>query len=190
MPSDAHRTARRPSRLVPVAVAVVATGCGGGGHQAQPPPGPAAALHVSIAGVAPGGTLPRSATCAGAGHSPALSWSRPPSGTRALALVVTDPDAPSGTFTHWTVWNVSPGDRGFSAGAAPSGSRQGRNSTGRLGWTPPCPPPGDPPHRYVFTVVALRRTLPLAAGAPPAAVQRALAAAVVARGRAVARFGR
>lgn len=99
-----------------------------------------------------GEPLPTRYSCDGRNVSPPLRWTAPPRGTRSLALAVTDPDAPGGTFVHWRVSGLRPSLRSL-----PEGSRagvQGRNSSGGVGWTGPCPPPGSA-HRYVFELRAL-----------------------------------
>src|SRR5262245_4598399 len=75
-----------------------------------------------------GASIPKPYTCDGSGVSPPLRWSAPPLGTRSLALSVKDPDAPGGTFVHWTAWNISPRSRGLARGQRPP--REGRNSAG------------------------------------------------------------
>jgi phosphatidylethanolamine-binding protein (PEBP) family uncharacterized protein len=125
-----------------------------------------------------GGTIPTAFTCAGDGRRPPLRWSRPPAGTRELALVVSDPDAPGGRFIHWTAYGMPP--------AARTVSRQVVEGTA---WRPPCPPTGDTPHHYLFDLYALARPTGLKAGAGPDTVIGALAGAV-AHGRLVGRFGR
>jgi hypothetical protein len=129
-------------------------------------------------------TIPKRYTCAGAGLKPPLRWSGVPRGARELVLVVTDPDAPSGRFVHWTAFGIPP-----TARSVPVTARQGVATTGQLGWTPPCPPPGNKPHRYVFDLYALRAPSRLKAGATGATVIAAVRGAV-ARGELVARFGR
>ena len=104
-----------------------------------------------------GGTIPRRYTCSGAGVGPRVEAQRI-AGEHDQAIVMTDPDAPGGTFVHWTKW----------------GTGQGRNSFGKKGYVPPCPPEGDKPHHYVLTVYALRRKLVLAPGAAPASVLAAV----------------
>jgi Raf kinase inhibitor-like YbhB/YbcL family protein len=134
-----------------------------------------------------GGTIPPAYTCDGANVSPPLRWTAPPSGTRSLALIMDDPDAPGGTFTHWTAWNIPPRARGLERGARPP--REGTTSFGWIGYGGPCPPPG-PPHRYVFRLHALRAPLDLPRGAERAALARALRGRVLARAILVGRYGR
>jgi Raf kinase inhibitor-like YbhB/YbcL family protein len=87
-------------------------------------------------------------TCEGEDVSPPLAWSGVPEGTASLALVVDDPDAPSGTFTHWLAWGIDPAASVLGEGeAAPV---EGQNDFGSVGWRGPCPPPGHGPHRYFF----------------------------------------
>jgi phosphatidylethanolamine-binding protein (PEBP) family uncharacterized protein len=75
-----------------------------------------------------------------------------PQSAKSLELVVEDPDAPGGTFLHWAVYGFSPRSRGLAAGALPPDARQAKSDFGRVGYWPPCPPRGGPPHRYVFTL--------------------------------------
>jgi len=108
---------------------------------------------ISSPAFADGADIPVRHTCDGEDISPRLTWRGAPRGTRSFALIMDDPDAPRGTFTHWVVWDL-PGDlnelgEGSTAGA------QGRNSFGRQGYGGPCPPRGDDPHRYRFTLHAL-----------------------------------
>ncbi|HEY3505569.1 MAG TPA: YbhB/YbcL family Raf kinase inhibitor-like protein [Actinocatenispora sp.] len=164
-----------------IAVALVATaaalaGCGDGGRT------PPAGMTVRSPAFAGGQPIPTRYTCRGAGESPALSWSAGPSGTRAFALVVDDPDAPGGTYTHWVVTDIPPGTRRIDAGGQPSGT-VGRNSAGRATWTPPCPPAGTGTHHYRFTVYALPEPLRLSAGTKPGDAVRAVRDAARASGR-------
>lgn len=102
--------------------------------------------------------------CSGENRSPALRWHGAPAGTRSFALTVYDPDAPTGSgWWHWVVVDLPAGvdalapDAGAVGGAhLPEGARHIRTDYGQAGWGGMCPPPGDKPHRYVFTVHALR----------------------------------
>ena len=102
--------------------------------------------------------------CTGQNISPALAWSgTPPKGTKSFALTVYDPDAPTGSgFWHWVVINIPatatslPKNAGDPKGsAAPAGALQTRTDFGVPGWGGPCPPKGDKPHRYIFTIFAV-----------------------------------
>jgi Raf kinase inhibitor-like YbhB/YbcL family protein len=110
-------------------------------------------FRLSSVAFADGADIPARHTCDGDDRSPRLTWSGRPRGTRSLALVVDDPDAPRGTFTHWIVYDLSPELTELGEGS-PEGV-QGRNGFGRTGYGGPCPPPGDQPHRYRFTLYAL-----------------------------------
>jgi deoxyribonuclease V len=100
-----------------------------------------------------GQPIPQRYTCDGDDVSPPLEWSGVPDGARSLALVVDDPDAPRGTFTHWVASGIDPASSGLAEGeAAPS---EGTNDFGTTGWRGPCPPPGHGRHRYVFRLRAL-----------------------------------
>lgn len=110
-------------------------------------------IRVTSHDVTEGGTIPEWVTCRGDGASPSFAWAGVGEGTVALAVVVSDPDAPRGTFLHWLVTGLPPHDGAFSRGGAPDGAVELANSTGDVGWCPPCPPSGT--HRYVFAVHAL-----------------------------------
>lgn len=95
--------------------------------------------------------------CSGDNIAPALRWNAPPAGTRSFAVTVFDPDAPTGSgFWHWMVVDVPASARGLpEGGALPNPGRAIRNDYGDKAWGGPCPPSGDRPHHYVFTVYAL-----------------------------------
>jgi Raf kinase inhibitor-like YbhB/YbcL family protein len=111
------------------------------------------AFKISSPAFADGSDIPVRHTCDGDDLSPPISWSDVPEGTRSLALIVDDPDAPRGTFTHWVLYDIPPDTNGLREGAAPGIA--GRNSFGRSGYGGPCPPPADDAHRYRFTLHAL-----------------------------------
>ena len=103
-------------------------------------------------------TIPKEFTCDGADLSPPLSISDVPKSAKSLALIMDDPDAPSGTFTHWTVWNISPDKSQFAKGEKIIFS-QGKTGFGKTGYGGPCPPSGT--HRYFFNIYALDTLLDL-----------------------------
>jgi Raf kinase inhibitor-like YbhB/YbcL family protein len=114
-----------------------------------------------------GESIPVRYTCDGENLSPALAWGEPPDGTESLVLIMDDPDAPAGTWVHWVLFNLPPGqgwlEEGVAAEAESSdGSRHGSNSWGQLGYGGPCPPSGT--HRYFFHLYALDSDLDLDPG--------------------------
>jgi Raf kinase inhibitor-like YbhB/YbcL family protein len=133
---------------------------------------------LSSEAFAHGGEIPRHHTCEGEDISPALSWTNPPSGTGTLALVVDDPDAPVGTFTHWLAWNIDPLAGGLGEGE--SAPVEGTNDFGTRGWSGPCPPHGHGPHRYFFRLHALDGDPDVGPGAAREELERALAGQVLA----------
>ncbi|MGB0905761.1 MAG: YbhB/YbcL family Raf kinase inhibitor-like protein, partial [Mangrovicoccus sp.] len=129
----------------------------------------------------PGGTIPMAHVadvfgCTGANASPALNWTNPPEGTGAFALMVHDPDAPTGGagFWHWIAVNI-PGEAtglayGLGADHMPDQITQIPNDYGAAAWGGPCPPEGDKAHRYNFTLYALPGPLDLPEGASKAVI--------------------
>jgi Raf kinase inhibitor-like YbhB/YbcL family protein len=166
--------------------AVLLAGCGGGHQSAAPARDNAPSLiALSSPAFADGGAIPRESSCDGAGKPPPLRWSGVPAAARELVLVVEDPDAPGGTFVHWTAFGIP-----REATSLPARVAGGKNSAGGEGWTPPCPPKGDKPHHYVFTLYALRNASGLNAGAGAQAVRAALSSGALARGRLTGTYRR
>ncbi|WP_435332723.1 YbhB/YbcL family Raf kinase inhibitor-like protein [Haloarchaeobius sp. TZWWS8] len=129
-------------------------------------------LLLETAAFTDGDAIPATYTCDGEDESPEFAIGRVPPGTETLAFVVDDPDAPSGTFVHWLLWNV-PADtirlpRGVKLGQTVyelRGARQGSNGFGTVGYRGPCPPVAHGPHTYRFTLYACDRELDVPAGA-------------------------
>jgi Raf kinase inhibitor-like YbhB/YbcL family protein len=141
---------------------------------------------LSSPAFAPGASIPARYTCDGRSASPPLAWTQPPHGTRSFAILVEDPDAPGGSFTHWIGWGVAATARGLPAGGhAP---REGLDGAGRLGYTGPCPPSGT--HRYVFRLYALSQPLALRSGASLAQFRRALVGRLLGVATLVGRYRR
>ena len=139
-----------------------------------------------------GGRIPNLHSCEGADVSPSLEWSGEPAGTRSFALIVDDPDAPSGSWTHWLLFDIPPAVHTLPQGYKPGSlGVSGLNDFRKLGYGGPCPPKGHGPHRYFFKLHALdAATLGLPSGATAAAVQRALKGHVLAEARYMGRYER
>ena len=152
-------------------------------------------MNLSSTSFQDGSQIPAKFTCSGAGISPQLAWTAPPAKTASLALIVTDPDAPRGTWVHWVLYNLpAAGTRALPEGLPaldqlPDGALQGRNDFGKIGYGGPCPPPGSP-HHYVFTLYALDAKLNLPVGATRAQVEAAMQGHILASGRLVGMFQR
>jgi Raf kinase inhibitor-like YbhB/YbcL family protein len=151
-------------------------------------------LQVKSTDFASGGEIPKQFTCSGADISPALEWSEPPAGTKSLALIADDPDAPVGTWVHWVIYNIPANllklPQNFPKTEHPGdGSRQGRNDFEKIGYGGPCPPPGKP-HRYFFKLYALDSKLNLPPGATKKDVESAMKGHILAQGEYMGRFAR
>jgi Raf kinase inhibitor-like YbhB/YbcL family protein len=141
------------------------------------------ALAMKATAFAKGGEIPKRHTCDGADLSPALSWNGVSPAALSLALIVDDPDAPRGTWTHWLIWNIPAHLTALPEGVPAqevleNGARQGRNDFDRIGYGGPCPPPGKA-HRYFFKLYALNTSLDLKAGAGRQELERALKGHIV-----------
>jgi Raf kinase inhibitor-like YbhB/YbcL family protein len=132
--------------------------------------------------------IPRRHTCDGEDRSPPLWWSAPPAGTRSLALILEDPDAPTGRFIHWLAWGITPDAGGLGEGElAPL---EGRNDFGTVGYRGPCPPRGHGRHRYRFRLHAVAEDLPLAPGVGVRELEHALTSKVLAVAELLGTYGR
>jgi Raf kinase inhibitor-like YbhB/YbcL family protein len=169
--------------------ATAASGCGGGKHEQLTTTLPQSTAHLRVSSPAfiNGARLRKKYTCDGGGQEPVVRAGTVPPSTKELVLIVSDPDAPKGTFVHVTRYGIVP--RGNN-GAVNEGGEEGQNSSGKDGWTPPCPPPGDAPHHYVWTVFALRDKTGLKPGAAPADVVAALSDGALASGAITATYSR
>lgn len=97
--------------------------------------------------------LPKKYTCDGYGVTPPLIFSEIPENSKSLVLIMEDPDAPSGTFVHWVLYNIEPENIELKENSLPEESSNGKTSLGKPGYVPPCPPAGI--HRYIFKLYAL-----------------------------------
>ena len=122
-----------------------------------------------------GGNIPQKFTCDGGEMNPELQILNVPGGAASLALVMHDPDAPrEGGFTHWVVWNIDPRTTLIKEESIPPGAVEGANGSGRVGYAPPCPPPGHGAHHYHFKLYALDTEIDLPEGASVAELTEAM----------------
>ena len=145
-------------------------------------------MKVTSSAFQEGGNIPSKFTCDGADVNPALRFEGAPAETKSLVLIVDDPDAPVGLFTHWLVWNIDPKASKVAENSAPGGAVQGTNDFPKKGYGGPCPPSGT--HRYYFKIFALDQTLGLKPGAKRAEVDAAMRGHVVAQGELMGRYSR
>jgi Raf kinase inhibitor-like YbhB/YbcL family protein len=125
----------------------------------------------------------------GQGKTPPLRWSVTSSGVRAQALVVDDPDSPSGAYVHWVLFDIDATANELLEGVIPPHAQQAINTAGTTGYSPPCPPKGEL-HRYRFTMYALDDRVRLGNGARLSDVLSAIADRTIARGRMTVQFGK
>lgn len=141
-----------------------------------------------------GEKIPVQYTCDGENISPALSWTNPQKGTESFALTVDDPDAPSGVFTHWILFNIPKNITHLPEGVASkatldNGAIQGKTSFNKMGYSGPCPPSGSP-HNYRFHIYAVDRMLDLKAGASKEVVLNAIKNHVLGEAELTAKYSR
>ena len=152
------------------------------------------ALELTSTAFQEGATIPERFTGDGRNVSPPLKWQNVPAGTRTLALICEDPDAPRGTFTHWVVFNLPAESRELSEGVPaeatlPNGTAQGTNDFGKVGYGGPSPPPGKP-HRYFFKLYALDHPLELQPGATKAQLLAAMKGHVLGEAQLMGTYAR
>lgn len=151
-------------------------------------------IQLTSSGFAEGAAIPRKYTCDGANVSPPLKWTDVPQGTRSLALIADDPDAPAGTWVHWVLYAIPPSVTELPEGvptteAVLDGARQGVNDFRRIGYGGPCPPRGNA-HRYFFKIYALATELTLKAGATKRDLIRAMEGHILAQGQLMGTYQR
>ncbi len=164
----------------------------------------AADFTLSSPQLQPGGTMANAQVfngfgCSGRNISPELDWHGEPANTKSFAITVYDPDAPTGSgWWHWVIFNIPASVHHLAAGAgdpasglAPAGAVQSRTDFGRPGYGGACPPAGDAPHHYLFTIYALdTASLPLDSDASPAMVGFYLHQHALAQARIMVTYGR
>ncbi len=140
-----------------------------------------------------GAMIPGKYTCDGADVSPPLNWGALPAGTKSLALICDDPDAPVGTWVHWVYYDIPAGTEGLPENVAPDerpteGGTQGINDFRKIGYGGPCPPGGT--HRYYFKLYALDTTLNLSSGATKKQLLKAMEKHIIGQTQLMGKYRR
>ena len=140
-----------------------------------------------------GSTIPAKYTCDGEDISPPLNWSDPPAGTKSLALISDDPDAPVGTWVHWVLWNIPASARALEenlpkTASLPNGAKQGTTDFRRVGYGGPCPPSGT--HRYFFKLYALGTALNLPSSTTKKDLEKAVQGHILAQAELIGKYQR
>jgi Raf kinase inhibitor-like YbhB/YbcL family protein len=174
-----------------LAVAVLVPACGGGDSDEPPTIHARYSFQLTSPAFQAGGSVPSIYTCDGANVSPPLAWTGQPP-TAEFALVVTDIDAPGREFIHWLVLHIPGTANGLDQGVVPREALEATNSFGRAGWDGPCPPSGNPPHRYTFVLYGLSAAPPqqLTSEANFGLIVDAIQCCVQSKGTLTATYGR
>jgi Raf kinase inhibitor-like YbhB/YbcL family protein len=149
-----------------------------------------AVITMTSSAFADGAPIPTEFTCDGDDVSPPLAWKGVPDDAVELALVVDDPDARNGPYVHWVLAGIEPSVAGLEQGQVPPGVRQAKNSAGDAAYKGPCPPEGDGPHHYRFTLYALGDAITVDDGSGTDDALDALSDAAIARGTLTGTFDR
>ncbi|HYG51565.1 MAG TPA: YbhB/YbcL family Raf kinase inhibitor-like protein [Flavobacteriales bacterium] len=144
-------------------------------------PAKKAALTVTSSAFLHKTSIPKKYTCEGDNVNPPVTIGGVPANAKSLVLIVDDPDAPMGTFDHWTIWNIKPTNTIIPENTVLG--TEGKNGSGKNGYTGPCPPTGT--HRYFFKVYALDKLLALEAGVDKKTVEKAMKGHILASGELV-----
>ncbi len=132
--------------------------------------------------------IPSKFTCDGENINPRLDIAGVPSSAKSLALIVDDPDSPSGNWLHWSIWNISPKIKSIEEGKLPSGASEGVTDFRSVGYGGPCP--GQGTHRYQFSLYALDTALDLPSGAKRGELEAAMSGHVIEQAKSVGVYKR
>lgn len=150
-------------------------------------------MEIKSSAFKPGESIPTKYTCDNLDISPHLIWSKVPNGTKSFALIADDPDAPSGTYVHWVLFNIPANQRELAENipkteTLENGAIQGKNDFGNIGYGGPCPPSGT--HRYYFKIYALDTELDSEAGITKKELMKAMDVHVLEEGQLMGRYKR
>jgi Raf kinase inhibitor-like YbhB/YbcL family protein len=151
------------------------------------------AITITSTAFTEGSMIPRQYTCEGEDVSPPLVWTGVPVGTKSLALICDDPDAPMGTWVHWVLFNIPASIKELPAKIPPekiieNSAKHGMNDFQKFGYGGPCPPGGT--HRYYFKLYALDTEINLEAGITKAQLLKAMEGHILAEGQLMGRYKR
>ena len=183
-------------RLAPALALIALASCGASKHPSNETNGGTAVENATLARLnltsdafQDGQPIPEQYSCDGANKSPALKWDDPPAGTKSFALVIDDPDAPSGTFRHWGAYDIPASARSIASGQRVG--TEGKNDKGTAEYTGPCPPKGHGVHHYHFRLFALDvDRLDLGANSKVADVENEASKHAIAQGELIGTFER
>ena len=152
-------------------------------------------LSIEIKGIRQGETIPVDYTCDGKNYSPQINIKETPDGSKSLALIVEDPDAPVGLFVHWVIFNIPPDTKTINENIEKSvktreGYLQGKNDFGKLGYDGPCPPSGHGFHRYFFKLYALNSVLDFEGVGTREKVIKSMGSKILGQAEAMGRYKR
>ena len=179
-------------RRLPLLIIILLAACQAAAPQPQPtdPGGATMTFILNSPAFKEGETIPTIHTCEGQDRSPELRWSDAPANARSFVLIVDDPDAPGGTFTHWVLFDIPAATRQLAEAETAIGAA-GRGDFGRAGYGGPCPPRGGGSHRYFFKVYALDvASLNLKQGAARRDVETAMKGHILAQAQLMGRYER
>jgi len=132
--------------------------------------------------------IPKQYSCDGENINPPLTIVNVPDNVKSLVLIVDDPDAPSGVWTHWLVWNIDPKTTDIKENSAPANAEVGKNDFGKLEYGGPCPPAGT--HRYFFKVYALDTVLNLSQGANRSQLDQIMKGHIIDKGELMGKYSK
>jgi Raf kinase inhibitor-like YbhB/YbcL family protein len=194
----------RPALVALALLISTLPGCGGAAVNSPPKPAPStfaaidptsssqvgpAKFAVTSSAFAKSTQIPVDYSCKGRNVPPTLRWANVPTRTGSLALVVDDPDAPSGLYVHWVVTGIPPSTTEIGEGPLPEGASVSLNSSGKAEYFGPCPPPGTGVHHYRFQLYALSTPLTLAPTTSAREATQTIANATIAEAYTVGLFG-
>jgi Raf kinase inhibitor-like YbhB/YbcL family protein len=182
------RAIRIKQFFICLSLLLLMAGCKGKTQAPSSQEGGSMAISITSTAFTEAGQIPRLYTCDDQNVSPPLAWSGVPTGTVSLALIMDDPDAPSGTFVHWVLFNLPQGLSGLDQGKN-GGGIEGINDFRKIGYSGPCPPRGSN-HRYYVKLYALDISLDLKSGSSKSQVESAMRGHILAQGQLMGKYGR